>query len=132
MNINKQKPKTVVISFFDNLDKKNLIISILALIFSTDVIDILILSVKVYYLTCKLKKARVFIVAMKNLKFQSAKEVKLENDLKTVVLENYYNFLDVFSKKHLDILCFYQKYDYKIILKEIQNHSYAFLYKMSL
>ena len=49
-----------------------------------------------------------------------------------VVPKEYHDFLDMFSKKNKDILPLHQKYNYKIILEEEQEHGYAFLYKMSL
>ena len=56
----------------------------------------------------------------------------LEINPKTVVLENYHDFLNIFLKNNFDRLPSYQKYDYKIILEEKQKHGYAFLYKISL
>lgn len=63
---------------------------------------------------------------MKNLKFQAAKEAKPETNLKSVISEEYYYFLDVFSKKNSNTLLFHQKYNYKIILEEKQKHNYVF------
>ena len=57
---------------------------------------------------------------------------KPETNLKTIVLEEYYDFLNIFLVKNFNIFLLYQKYDYKIILKEKQKHNDVFLYKMSL
>ena len=50
MSINKQKPKIVIISFFNNLD----------------MVDITIIDANIYYLAFKLKKAQVFVVFTKD------------------------------------------------------------------
>ena len=41
---------------------------------------------------------------MKNLEYQAEKKAKPETNLKTIVLEEYYDFLDIFSKKDSDTL----------------------------
>lgn len=81
-------------------------------------INIAIINVNAYYLICKLKKAQIFIIFIKDLKFQAAKKVKPEINFKSFIPKEYYNLLDLLLKKNLNILFFYQKYDYKIILKE--------------
>ena len=44
---------------------------------------------------------------MQNLKFKAEKEVRLETNSKNVILEEYYDFLDIFLKKNLDTLPLY-------------------------
>lgn len=55
---------------------------------------------------------------MRNLEYQVEKETRPKTDPKTIILIEYYDFLNLFSKKNSDILFFYQKYDYKIILEK--------------
>lgn len=63
----------------------------------------------VYCATCKFKKARVFILFIRYLKYQARKEAGLENNLTTIVLAKYHIFLNILSKKDLDTLFLYQK-----------------------
>ncbi len=58
-----------MMNFLDNLDKKNLLISILALIFSTNVIDITMIGIDTYYIIYKLKKSQIFIIFIKDLEY---------------------------------------------------------------
>lgn len=99
LSMSKQKPKTIIISSLDNLGKENLTILVFTLILNTNVVDIAIIDTNIYYLVYKLKRAQVFAVLIKNLKFQVAKEVKPETDPKSIVLKKYHNLLDMFSKK---------------------------------
>lgn len=69
-------------------------------------------------MACKLKRAQIFFLSIKNLKYQVVKEVRLGTNPKNNISEKYYIFLDVFSKKEFDMLPFYQKYHHKIILEE--------------
>lgn len=71
-----------------------------------------------YYMVNKLKKLRFLLISIRDLKFQVAKKAKLETDLKSFILEDYNDCLDIFSKKDLDIFLFLQKYNYKINLEE--------------
>lgn len=48
-----------------------------------------------------------------------------------MVLEKYYNLLDVFFKKNSNTLFFHQKYNHQILLEEKQNYDHIFLYKIS-
>lgn len=83
-----------------------------------DIVDVAIINVDTYYAACNLKEAQVFAVSMKDLEFQATKEARPETDPKCVVLKEYYDFLDVFSKKDSDTLLPYWKYDHKIIIEE--------------
>lgn len=69
--------------------------------FVTKQIDNVIIAINIYCMICKLKKAQVFTISLRNLKYQVKKETRLETDLKTMVLVKYHNFLDVFFKKNL-------------------------------
>ena len=94
-----QKLKIVTISSIDNLDKKNLPISIPTPTFDKSVVDVVIIGADTYHVACKLKGAQVFAVSIMNLEFQVAKEAKPKIDLKSVILEVYHNLLNVFSKR---------------------------------
>ena len=51
---------------------------------------------------------------MRDIKYQLKKATKTLTDLKTVILEEYHKFLDVFSKKTSDTLFEHSKYNYRI------------------
>lgn len=107
-------------------------VSTLAPTLSTDIIDIAIISADAYYLAYKFKRAQVLAVSIKNLKFQAIKEARPKIDPKSIIPEEYYNLLYIFSKKNLNTLSSHRKYDHRIILKEEQTHGYTLLYKISL
>ncbi len=127
----KSRSGIVIISSLSNSSDKPLLTSTLTWLPNTDIVNVAIIGADAYCATCKLKGAYVFAVSMRDLEFQVAKEARPETDLKSVVLEEYHNLLDVFSKKDLDTLLFHQKDDHKIILKKEQKHGHASLYKMS-
>lgn len=85
-----------------------------------------------YHITYKWNKTQVFVISISDLEFQAIKKVKQETDLKSFVLEEYNDFLNLFSKKILDTLLSNQKYDYKILLEEEQKYGYAFYIKCHL
>ena len=84
-----------------------------------------------YCAACKLERAQVFTVSIKDLEYQAKKGAMPETNLRNIVLEEYHNLLDVFSEKNSDTLLSHRKYDHKIILKEQQKPGYAPLDKMS-
>lgn len=51
------------------------------------------------------------------MKYPIKKGVRLETNLRNVILKEYYDFLNIFFKKNLNIFPPYQKYNYKIILE---------------
>lgn len=108
----------LILTFISKLDKS--------------VINIAMISVDIYCAASRLKGAQIFAIFIKTLKFQATKKAKPETDLKSVILEEYHNFLHVFSKKNSDTLSPHWKYDNKIILEGDQKHGHAPLYKMSL
>lgn len=71
-----------------------------------------------YCAACRLKEAQVFAISMKNLEYQVEKEARPETNPRSIVLEKYNNFLNIFSKKISDTFLSYQKYHHKIILEE--------------
>lgn len=59
--MDKQKPYIIIIiKFLDNLDKKNLLISILVPIFSTNVDDVVMINIDIYHMIYKFKKISSF------------------------------------------------------------------------
>ena len=64
----------------------------------------------------KKQKADTFAISMRDIEYQLNKTTKPLTDPKTVVPEEYYDFLDVFSKDISDTLRPYGKYDHRIEL----------------
>ncbi len=85
---------------------------------STKKVDIAIIGVDAYCTACRLKRAQVFAVSMRDLEYQAEKEARPETNPRSVVPEEYHDLLDVFSKKNSDTLLPHQKYDHKIILEK--------------
>ena len=61
-------------------------------------------------------RAEIFAISMQDIEYQLNKETKPLTNPKTVVLEEYHDFLDVFSKDISDTLRLYGKYNHKIEL----------------
>lgn len=81
----------------------------------------------------KQKKMEIFAVFMKNVNIQFRKIDKSSIDSKMIVLIEYHDFLNVFSKEKTDELPPHKKHDHRIELKEEKKtgHEYAPLYNMS-
>ena len=76
------------------------------------------------------EKAEIFAISMRDIEYQLNKETKPLTDPKTVVLAEYHDFLDVFSKEVSDTLRPYGKYDHKIELlkdKQLSNLGHSML-----
>ena len=71
----------------------------LAATFEKDIKDIVMIYADAYYLAYQLKKAQVFAISIRDLEFQAENEFRPKTNPKTVVLKEYYDLLDVFSKK---------------------------------
>ena len=70
-------------------------------------------------------------ISMKNIEYQLNKTVKAPTDPKTMVSEEYHEFLDIFSKEVLDTLLPYSKYDHQIhLLERYRDHGHSPLSKM--
>ena len=118
----------------DSSDKKELPVPILAtkeLDPKAQDIDIAMIGVDAYCVACRLKRAQVFALSMKDIQYQAEKEARAETNSTSVVPQEYHDFLDVFSKKDSDTLPPYRKYNHKIHLEKEQKPGYAPLYKMS-
>ena len=117
--INKSKRKTSIgdtssrtatISSLESFDKKELLVPIPATKKSDPKakdIDIAIIGADAYHAACRLKRAQMFAVSMKDIQYQAEKEARAETDPRSVVPEKYHDFLDVFSKKDSDTLLLY-------------------------
>ena len=82
----------------------------------------------------KKQKAEIFAISIQDIKYQLNKGTKPLTDPKTVVPEEYHDFLDVFSKDISDTLRPYGKYDHKIELlknKELSDLGHSALREMS-
>ncbi len=84
----------------------------------TKEVDVIMIGVDAYYAACRLKRAQVFAISMRDLEYQAKKEARPKTDSKSIVPEEYHDLLDVFSKKNSNTLFLHQKYDHKMILKE--------------
>ena len=114
--INKSKRKAsiedislreVTISSLESSDKKKLPVSIPAIKKSgrkAEDINIAMIGADVYYIACCLKKAQVFAVSMRDIQYQAEKEARAKTDSKSIVPQEYHNFLYVFLKKNSDTL----------------------------
>ena len=55
---------------------------------------------------------------MKDIQYQAEKKARAETNPKSVVPQEYHDFLDVFSKEDSDTLLPHRKYDHTIHLEE--------------
>ena len=63
------------------------------------------------------------VKSMRDIEYQLKKATKTPTDLKTMVLEEYHEFLDVFSKEASDTLSEHSKYDHRIrFLESYKDH----------
>ena len=114
--INKNKRKTSIeesslrkatINSLESSDKKELPVPIPTTKTSEPKakdIDIAMIGADAYRAACHLKGAQVFTVSMRDIQYQAEKEARAETDPKSVVSQEYHDFLDVFSKKDSDTL----------------------------
>ncbi len=114
----KQNSETVVVSLLDNFGKKDMLIPPRTSPLSIKKVDIAMIGADAYRTACRLKRAQVFAVSMRDLEYQAEKEARPETNSRSVVPEEYHDLLNVFSKKDSDTLPPYQKYDHKIILEK--------------
>ena len=86
------------------------------------------------HLVKKQKAVEIYLISMRDIKYQLNKGTKPLTNLKTVVPAKYHDFLDVFSKDVSDTLRPYGKYDHKIKLfkdKNLSNLRHSVLWGMS-
>ena len=133
-SIEKSSSRKAIINSLESSDKKKLPVPILSTKTSEPKakdLDIAMIGADAYCAACHLKEAQVFVVSMRDIQYQAEKEARAETDPKSVVPQEYHDFLDVFSKKDSDTLLPHRKYDHKTHLEEEQKLSHAPLYKMS-
>jgi hypothetical protein len=97
-------------------------------------IEIHSIAIASFNILSRQKDVKIFVVSMKNLKIQLKKqESNTVTDLKSVVLFEYHDFLNVFFKEKADILSSHRKHDHRIELEKDHkfDHEYAFLYNLS-
>ena len=98
----------------------------------TKLIDLAFIGGALFTYLAKQKNIEIFAISMRDIKYQLEKTTKTSIDPKTVVLEEYHKFLDVFSKKASDILSEHSKYDHRIrFLEGYKDHSNSSLRAMS-
>ena len=118
VNIEEISSKKATISSLKSSSKKELLVPILATKTTKPKaknIYIAMISMNVYCIVCHLKKAQIFTVLMRDIQYQAEKKARAEINPKSVVFQEYYNFLDIFSKKDSDTFSLHQKYNHKII-----------------
>ena len=78
------------------------------------------------------KEAKIFATSLKDIEIELAKKTKSITNSKSIVSSEYHDFLNVFSKKLVDVFSSHRKHDHIIELEsEIEESSYVFLYNMS-
>ena len=55
----------------------------------------IMININVYFTAYYLKKDQIYIVYLRNLQYQ-AKKVKVKVNPKSIILQKYHNFLDLF------------------------------------
>lgn len=92
--------------------------------------DIIIIDINYSIFICFLKKIWVFTVSIRYLEFQAKKELRPETSLKSVLPENYDNFIYIFFSKKISI---YFSLMTNIIIessKKVKKHGYDFSNKI--
>lgn len=133
-NIRETTSRKATFSSLDNSDKKEILVPIVATKISKSKvkdIDNAMIGGDAYCAIYCLKKGQVFAISMRDIQYQDDKKARAKTYSKSVICQEYHDFLDIFLKKNSDILSPYQKYDHKIHLKEEQKPSHAPLYKIS-
>jgi hypothetical protein len=104
---------------------------------STDeesIIEIYSITIASFNILSRHKNVEIFVVFMKNLKIQLKKQDNNKmTDSKSVMLQKYHDFLNVFFKKKADILSSHRKHDHRIKFEKDHesDHEYASLYNLS-
>ncbi len=120
-SIGETSSRKATMNSLDSSDKKELSVSLATIKTSEPKaknIDIAMIGVNAYHAACRLKGAQVFAVSMRDIQYQAEKEARAETNPKSIVPQEYHDFLVVFSKKDSDTLPPHRKYDHKIHLEE--------------
>jgi hypothetical protein len=103
---------------------------------STDeesIIEIHSIAIVSFNTLSRQKDVKIFVVFMKNLKIQLKKQDSSKIiDSKSIILSEYHDFLNVFSKENTNILSSHKKHDHRIKLEKDHefDHEYASLYNL--
>ena len=89
-------------------------------------------DVEIFAISMQNIENKLNAILMKNIEYQLNKTAKTPTDPKTVVSEEYHEFLDVFLKEASDMLSPHSKYDHQIrLLERYRDHGNSPLSKMS-
>ena len=95
-------------------------------------IDLAFIGGALFTYLAKQKDVKICVISMWDIEYQLEKVTKTPTDPKTVVLEEYHKFLDVFSKETSDTLSKHSKYDHRIqFLDGYKKHGNSPLQAMS-
>ena len=98
----------------------------------TKPIDLAFIRGALFTYLVKQKDVEIFAISMRDIEYQLEKATKTSTDLKTVVLEEYHKFLNIFSKEVSDTLSEHSKYDHRIrFLEGYKDHGNSPLRVMS-
>ena len=106
-SIGETSSRKATFSSLESSDKKELPVSIpttKTLEPKAKDIDIAIIGADVYRAGCRLKGAQVFVISIRDIQYQAEKEARAKTNPKSVVPQEYYDFLDIISKKDSDTL----------------------------
>ena len=87
----------------------------------TKPIDLVFIGRTPFTYFAKQKDIEIFAISMRDIKYQLKKATKTPTDPKTMVPEEYYKFLNIFSKEVSDTLSEHSKYDHRIRFLEGYN-----------
>lgn len=97
--------------------------------------NVKVLSISIQNIDKRLKSLQIVkaaAVLTNNINFQISKTNKPLTNSKIVMLKEYHNFLDIFSKETFDTMAKYFKYNYKIkLLKGHKDFDHSFLREIS-
>lgn len=65
----KLKPKTIIINTLNHSKKERLLILTPETILATKEVNVTMIDMDTYYIACKLKRAQVFAISMKDLEY---------------------------------------------------------------
>lgn len=79
-----------------------------------DVINIATIDAVSFNLLTRRKNVKIFVVSLKNVKFEMTKKNKAIIDSKVIIFEKYYDFLNIFSNQKANKFFSHRRYNYKI------------------
>ncbi len=133
-SIGETSSRKATMNSLDSSDKKELsvpLVVIKTLEPKAKDIDTAMIGANAYCAAYRLKRNSSVCRIYKRYTISSWKEARAETNSKSVVPQEYHDFLDVFSKKDSNTLPPHRKYDHKIHLEKEQKPGHAILYKMS-